>query len=112
MEYIILIIILLWMLWRFCKYIVAKVHDKIVDSAILKLGLKEDIQSMTESVNNTIEQELNQIRESVSSFQNTIYQCLPGLEDRIERDRRKQDYIKNVLPYKKKGKRGYKRRKR
>lgn len=111
MGYIILIIILLWILWNFCKYIVVKVRDKIEDRVIIKLGLKEDIQGMAESVNNTIEQELNQIRNSVSSFQNITFQCLPGLEDRIERDRRKQNYIHNVLPINKK-KRGYKRRKR
>ena len=109
MWYIILIIILLWALWSFCKYVVAKIRDKIENKAIHKLGLKEDLQAMTESVNNTIEQELNQIRNSVSSFQKTAFQCLPGLEDRIERDRRKQNYILNVLPYKKE-KRGYKRR--
>ena len=111
MGYIILIIVLLWILWNFCKYIVDKVRDKIEDRAILKLGLKEDIQEMAEYVNNTIEQEINQIRNSVSSFQKTTFQCLPGLEERIERDRRKQNYIHCILPYKKE-KRGYKRRKR
>lgn len=111
MSYIILIIIILWVLWHICKFIVIKIRDKIEDRIILKTGLKKEILSSVQSVNNTIEQQLNQIRASASSFKEFTFRTLPGIEDRIDRDTRKQNYIHNVLPYKKK-KVGYKYRRR
>ena len=109
MGYLILVILTLWAIWSLCTSIVNRTRSAIEDSAIKKLRVKEEIKASAQSVNSKIEQQLIVLRSSVSSFREMTYQNLPGLKKRIERDKRKQDYIHNILPYKKK-KVKYKRR--
>lgn len=110
MIYILLIIVLLWALWHVCNSLVASIQDKIENNAIQKSSLKEDLQTTTLFINNSIDKELVQIRSSVSSFIELTYKSLPGLKERIDRDKRKQEFIKNVLPYKKNNRNKRKRR--
>ena len=100
----------MWGIWCLCTSIIDRIRNAIEDSAIQRLRIKEEIEASAQSINSGIEQQLNALRSSVSSFREMTYQCLPGIKDRIERNNRKQDYIRNVLPYKK-NKVRYKRRK-
>ena len=91
----------MWGIWCLCTSIIDRMRNAIEDSAIQRLRIKEEIEASAQFINSGIEQQLNALRSSVSSFREMTYQCLPGIKDRIERNNRKQDYIRNVLPYKK-----------
>ena len=110
MGYLVLFILAMWGIWCLCTSIIDRIRNAIEDSAIQRLRIKEEIEASAQFINSGIEQQLNALRSSVSSFREMTYQCLPGIKDRIERNNRKQDYIRNVLPYKK-NKVRYKRRK-
>lgn len=110
MGYLVLFILTMWGIWCLCTSLIDRIRNAIEDSAIQRLRIKEEIEASAQSINSGIEQQLNALRASVSSFREMTYQCLPGIKDRIERNNRKQDYIRNVLPYKK-NKVRYKRRK-
>ena len=110
MGYLVLFILTIWVIWCLCTSIIDRIRNAIEDSAIQKLRVKEDIEASAQSINSGIEQQLIDLRSSVSSFREMAYHSLPGIKDRIERNNRKQDYIRNVLPYKK-NKVRYKRRK-
>ena len=105
MGYIILGIIALILLWRLGALIVEKVREAIEDRAISKYRIKEDLIDSSNKANERWDSQILQARNAITSFRAFALERLPGLEDRIARHERQQDYVHNVLPYKRNKKR-------
>ena len=101
-------IFLLWVLWSLGGLIVDKIRNSIEDKAIRKARVKESFDESTQRILKRMESQIMESKEAVSTFREMAYEKLPGLEDRIARFERQQDYIRFVLPYKKKSKKGRK----
>lgn len=105
MGYLLLGIVFIWGVWAFFKSITNRIRNSIEDNAIHKSGLEQSLNSEVESINSRMDGSIEQLRVDVSSFRNLAHQKLPHLKERIERDGRRQDYIRFVLPNKKQGRR-------
>ena len=108
MGYIILILLGLLFLWMMVSQIVNNILNSIEDRAIRKSGMEDDLQSMTDSMNLQLDAQIGEVKKAIGTLREEFYQQLPGLKDRVLSDRRRVDYINNVLPYK----HNYKRKKR
>ena len=106
MGIIILGILLIWVLWRLGCLIVDKARDAIEDRAIKKAGVKEALNNATQGIIKRVDPQIMHTKEAVSAFREFAYDKLPGLEDRIARHGRQQEYVRFVLPYKKKSTKG------
>ena len=106
MSVIILGLFLLWALWGLGGLIVDKTRNAIEDRAIKKAGVKEALDNATQGIINRVDPQIMHTKEAVSDFRKFVYENLPGLEDRIARHGRQQDYIRFVLPYKNKSTKG------
>ncbi len=80
-----------------------KIRNSLEDRAIKKSGIEATLDSTTKTILGRIEPQIKESKDAVSSFRELAYDKLPGLEGRIERHGRQQDYIRFVLPYKDKG---------
>jgi len=108
MGYVFLIILLLWILWLLGTFIVVKIRETIENNIIRRSGLKEELKTISDSINAQMDSQIKQTKSAISSLRETFFQQLPNLENRIARDRRRNDYKNHVLPYKY----NYKRRRR
>lgn len=99
-------IFLLWVLWSLGGLIVDKIRNSIEDKAIRKARVKESFDESTQRILKRMESQIMESKEAVSTFREMAYEKLPGLEDRIARHGRQQEYIRFVLPHKKKSTKG------
>ena len=79
-----------------------KIRNSIEDKAIRKARVKESFDESTQRIIKRMESQIMDSKEAISAFREMAYEKLPGLEDRIDRHERQQEYIRFVLPYKKK----------
>ena len=100
MGYIILILLGLLLLWALLSQLVEKILNTMEDRAIRKSGLKDELKSLSDSINLQLDAQIGQNKKCIRNLSEDLYQQLPDLKDRVLRDRRRVDYINNVLPYK------------
>ena len=100
MGLFLLIIIGIWILWGVGHWLADRIKESIEDHAIKKSGVQEALSTASHDVCRRLEPEIRQARTSVMSFREMALERLPGLEDRIARHQRQQDYVRFVLPYK------------
>ena len=81
---------------------VEHIRESIENNAIKKSRVKEEIIEKSNNIRVNIESQIEQTKTDISSLQEYAFQQLPGLEDRLQKDARRLDYIRRVLPYKKK----------
>ena len=102
MGAIILIVIGLWGLWAIGRWSFEKIRNYIEDFAIRKSRIKEDTEFAAQGACRRLDPYVQQAKADVATFRELAFESLPGLQGRIERHQRQQDYVHFVLPYKKK----------
>ena len=99
-------IFLLWVLWSLGSLVVDKIRNSLEDKAIRKARVKESFDETTQGIVKRVDLQIAHSKDAVSEFREMAYEKLPGLEDRIARHGRQQEYIRFILPYKKKNSKG------
>ena len=105
MGRIVLILFSMWILWVIISFVVSRIRESIEDRTIKKMGVNEELRAATNTFKESIETQLKQTKTEITAIREMSFQQLPNLKDRIERDGRRVDYIKNYLPFKSNAKR-------
>ena len=112
MEYVLIFIFGLWWLWIPLLVglwsLVHRIIDSVEDREIRKAGIEIETKKLSNQFISKTDEWIRQSKSDYYSLKTEVFHELPGLEDRIARDKKKTDYINRVLPYKKK-KSSYKR---
>ena len=106
MKYVLIFILgLLWLwipllvgLWS----LIHRIIDYVEDREIRKSGIEIETKNLSKQLITKTDEWIQQSKSDYYSLKAEAFQELPGLEDRITRDKKKTDYINRVLPYKKK----------
>ena len=85
-------------LWSLIRRIIDSIEDRIIRKSGLEIEAKSHLNQFISEVDLWVQQG----RSDYCSLKTEIFHRLPELEDRINRDKKKSDYINRVLPYKKK----------
>lgn len=85
-------------LWALIRRIIDSIENRI----IRKTGIEIEAKSLSNQIISMVDLWVQQRKSDYCSLKTESYHRLPGLEDRINRDKKKTDYINRVLPYKKK----------
>ena len=105
MEWIILGLVAVFILYSIIKAIVNRITNRIEDKAIEKSNIKTELELQSKSLNEELSSLIQANKEGISQIKQQALSSLSGLQDRIQRDKNKRAYISEVLPYKKKSKR-------
>ena len=112
MKYVILFIFGLWWLWipllMGLWSLFHRIIDSVEDREIRKSGIEIEMKNLSKQFVSKADEWIQQSKSDYYSLKTEAFHGLPGLEDRITRDKKKTDYINSVLPYKKR-KKSYKR---
>lgn len=100
MEYILLTIIGLFIVYAIIKSIVNNIRERIENKAIDKSKTKIEIEQLSVLLNKEFHPKIQSTKNDISQLKEQVLNSLPGLADRIDRDQRRQDYIKFNLPNK------------
>ena len=100
MEYILLTIIGLFIVYAIIKSIVNNIRERIENKAIDKSKTKIEIEQLSVLLNKEFLSKIQSTKNDISQLKEQVLNSLPGLADRIDRDQRRQDYIKFNLPNK------------
>lgn len=106
MKNVLIFIFGLWWLWLLlfvglCS-LIRRIIDSVEDRAIRKSGLEMEAKNLSDQFISETDLWIQHCKSDYSSLKTEAFNRLPSLEERINRDRRKIDYINRVLPYKKK----------
>lgn len=85
-------------LWSLIHRIINSVEDR----EIRKAGIEIETKNLSKQLISQADEWIQQSKSDFLSLKAEAFHELPGLEDRITRDKKKTDYINRVLPYKKK----------
>lgn len=106
MKYVLIFILGLWWLWIPLLVIfwslIHRIIDYVEDREIRKAGIEIETKNLSKQLISKVDEWIQQSKSDFLSLKEEAFQGLPGLEDRIARDKKKTDYINRVLPYKKK----------
>lgn len=106
MKYVLIIILGLWWLWIPLLVglwsLIHRIIDYVEDREIQKSGIEIETKNISKQLISKADEWIKQSKSDYYSLKAEAFQELPGLEDRITRDKKKTDYINRVLPYKKK----------
>lgn len=112
MEYVLIFIFGLWWLWIPLLVGLWSLIHRIIESVekreIRKAGIEIETKNAKKQIISKADGWIQQIKSDYYSLRTEAFLMLPGLEDRITKDKKKKDYINRVLPDKKK-KSSYKR---
>lgn len=106
MKYVLIFILGLWWLWIPLLVglwsLIHRIIDYIEDREIRKDGIEIETKNLSKQLISKADEWIQQSKSDYYSLKAEAFQELPGLEDRLIRDKKKTDYINRVLPYKKK----------
>ena len=106
MKNVLIFILGLWWLWIPLSVGLWSLFHRIIDSVevrkIRKSGIEIETKNLSKQLISNVDVWIQQSKTDYRSLKADAFHRLPGLEDRIIRDQKKTDYIKRVLPYKKK----------
>lgn len=106
MKNVLTFILCLWWLWIPLLVglwaLIRRIIDSIENRIIRKTGIEIEAKSLSNQIISMVDLWVQQRKSDYCSLKTESYHRLPGLEDRINRDKKKTDYINRVLPYKKK----------
>lgn len=106
MKYVLIFILGLWWLWIPLLVIfwslIHRIIDYVEDREIRKAGIEIETKNLSKQLISKVDEWIQQSKSDFLSLKEEAFHGLPGLEDRIARDKKKTDYINRVLPYKKK----------
>ena len=112
MKYVITLIFGMWWLWIPLLIglwsLIHRIIESVEDRIIRKAGIEIETKKHSKHLISKADEWIQQSKSDYYSLRTEAFQALPGLEDRITRDKKKTDYINRVLAYKKK-KSSYKR---
>ena len=100
MEYVFLTIVGLFLSYALIKHIVNSIRDKLENKAIDKSQTKIEIEQLSVLLNKEFLPKIQSTKNDISQLKEQVLNSLPGLADRVDRDQRRQDYIKFNLPNK------------
>ncbi len=106
MKNVLTFILCLWWLWIPLLVglwaLIRRIIDSIENRIIRKTGIEIEAKSLSNQIISMVDLWVQQRKSDYCSLKTESFHRLPGLEDRINRDKKKTDYINRVLPYKKK----------
>lgn len=96
----------LWWLWIPLLVglwsLIHRIINSVEDREIRKAGIENETKKLSKQFISKVDEWIQQSKSDYHALKAEAFHRLPGLEDRIARDRKKTDYINRVLPYKKK----------
>ena len=95
-KYLFVLILLILMLY----FTIKMVKYGIWYHALKQSGIEKELRAALTKINIDLNLKIKRTKDSAALLREFAFQRLPGLEDRIKRDKRKQYYIRNILPYK------------
>jgi len=99
MKYFLLSIFAIWIIGGIISWLVDRIRESIEDKVIKKSRLKEDLKTSSEMINANMDIKVEQTKTNITSLRELAFQRFPGLKERMARDDRRLNYIKNYLPY-------------
>ena len=106
MKYVLIFIFGLWWLWIPILVglwsLIHRIIDSVEDREIRKSGIEIETKNLSKQFISKADEWIQHSKSDYFSLKTEAFLRLPGLENRITRDKKKTDYINRVLPYKKK----------
>lgn len=98
--YIIASLFILRILWLIGSSIYWAVLEKKEEQALIDSGIQREIERFSQKNSEMLDQDIKRYYSDVQSVTTQLHSLLPHLKERMEKYRRQQWYVENILPKK------------